>query len=940
MAPGGAGGKGASASASAEETAYTGKADSYVPTFSGRQSEYREFRKRSEIYFAAKRQSETVFNIVTLLAGRAWDVVEDLTVEELSAPDAFDKVFGRLDATFKFEPITELPADFESFFIGLQRRGGQTVQEYQTEFMRVERRLTNTHKIQLPEKVRAWWFLRRSGLSKEQRQLVLTQLGENNLNLDRTMKAMNFIIGQDTKMDHAQSRWSRASGYKDPSYAVHDEDEEWPEDEEAFYGEEDSEGPADWGEECYDGSGHGDEGESQGPVYNVDEFDSVYATYMEAKSQLNQMRTSRGFYPVVAMIQSPHTERFGGGKKVAQKGKQKGKGKFSGKSRSGSFQKGSAKSRGQAAMSSSSNAGGKKMCLRCGSYGHLAKNCPQPSGTKRKIEQAQEDASINMVQPLSGEMRVDENDGDSEGEDLAVQDGGAASALGSLRQIRKYLRFLVEHGVDINEEVEVFKCKKGFKYGNSHRELTDRCCLVPTFLGGEKQKVLLYVINGGAPILFGRPLLEQFGIVVDYHEQKMKYADGQWHSISKGEKGEYLIHLGESIGIAKDQPVSKVFMPEDFKDHIDVTNNLPLTTLTQDAELQIFSLDDENGDLIQNNSSSADTRSDLHVAQGNAEEATLDYMHFSEVSGTKDKKVNGRHHVTFNEMKEPANEVVTEVEAKEVSQNSKVSQNSEVSQNLKCLVPGTVRKLPPQSLRGMIYEAQLHVKQYSRMRSEAKCPTSRPRVVWEVYAGRGRLSDEVEKLGGISEKFGENEGWDFSKVGDRKKFIKRLMKEQPDELMISPECRLWSPLQELTASRSEGARQVLIDKRKHHHNVHLCFCAVIYEIQRRNGRHATIEHPWNSRAWKTVSFSKLSGMQTYIDQCELGLAMEDDRGEVNPVRKPTCLLTTKKLLFDYMSKFVCSKSHQHTPLEGYIRGKGRRSSLAENYPQEMAAALA
>ncbi len=226
------------------------------------------------------------------------------------------------------------------------------------------------------------------------------------------------------------------------------------------------------------------------------------------------------------------------------------------------------------------------------------------------------------------------------------------------------------------------------------------------------------------------------------------------------------------------------------------------------------------------------------------------------------------------------------------------------------------------------------------MCSEAKCPSSRPRVVWEVYAGKGRVSDEVEKIGGISEKFGMNEGWDFSSAADRKKFIKRLVKEQPDELMISPECRLWSPLQELTASRSEGARQFLIDQRKHHHNVHLCFCAVIYEIQRRNGRNATIEHPWNSRAWKTVSFSKLSGMRTYIDQCELGLELENDDGVMNPVKKPTCLLTTKKLLFDYMSKFVCSKCQQHTPLEGYIRGQGRRSSLAENYPQKMAEALA
>ena len=37
--------------------------------------------------------------------------------------------------------MTELPDDFEAFFVKLQRKAGQTLQEYQTEFGRVERRL-------------------------------------------------------------------------------------------------------------------------------------------------------------------------------------------------------------------------------------------------------------------------------------------------------------------------------------------------------------------------------------------------------------------------------------------------------------------------------------------------------------------------------------------------------------------------------------------------------------------------------------------------------------------------------------------------------------------------------------------------------------------------------------------------------------------------------
>ena len=299
-----------------------------------------------------------------------------------------------------------------------------------------------------------------------------------------------------------------------------------------------------------------------------------------------------------------------------------------------------------------------------------------------------------------------------------------------------------------------------------------------------------------------------------------------------------------------------------------------------------------------------------------------------------EKDDNGRLHVTFEESREPKEKMMTEEEKGGVSQNSKVSQNS------RPFVPGTIKNLPPRGLRGMIYEAQLHVKQYKQIRAEAQCPGVRPRVVWEVYSGRGRVSEEVEKQGGVSEKFGLDQGWDFSRPADRRKFIKRLLVEQPDELTISPECRLWSPLQELTASKSDGARQFLVDRRKVHHDEHLCFCGVIYEIQRRNGRHATLEHPWNSRAWKTVSLSRLNGFETYIDQCELGLKMLDDYGVENPVRKPTCLLTTKKILYDHMSKYVCSKTHQHTPLEGYIRGQGRRSSLAENYPQKMASEIA
>ena len=216
--------------------------------------------------------------------------------------------------------MTELPSDFESYFVKMQRRNSQTLQEYQAEYLHTERRLTMVHKIELPEKIRAWWFLRRSGLTRDQRQLILTQLGDSNLTLDKAIKAMNFIIGQDSKVDGASSRWNKGStSYKTNAYLAED-DEAWCDDE-VYLEWDDYEAE---GNEVLDGDEtyYYDAENDTSPIdnaFNVDEYDDVFASYIDAKNHLNRMRTSRGFYPVVAMVQQPPLRDGGkGGKSKAR----------------------------------------------------------------------------------------------------------------------------------------------------------------------------------------------------------------------------------------------------------------------------------------------------------------------------------------------------------------------------------------------------------------------------------------------------------------------------------------------------------------------------------------------------------------------------------------------------------------------------------------------
>lgn len=119
---------------------YAGKAHEYVPEFSNRACGYKEFKKRAQLYepktVLAGWQSETAFNVMAALTSRAWDAVEFLQMSDLEASTGTSTLLKRLDAVFKYDAITELPNDFENFFMHTRRSKNQTIQEYTADFER------------------------------------------------------------------------------------------------------------------------------------------------------------------------------------------------------------------------------------------------------------------------------------------------------------------------------------------------------------------------------------------------------------------------------------------------------------------------------------------------------------------------------------------------------------------------------------------------------------------------------------------------------------------------------------------------------------------------------------------------------------------------------------------------------------------------------------
>ena len=349
------------------------------------------------------KKKEATINLLTSLSGLAWRQVEHNADKLVDEDEGFSRVLQMLDACFKYNEKVEMPRAFEKFFYSLHRHPSQTLLSYTTEH-REHLREIEKFGVKIPTSVAGWLLLRRAGLTVEQRQLVQTHVGATMDEL-KIEEAMFLLFGQDYRRTTNEPsrgfrgkgastgapRWSSRKGHA--AYSASDDvlaEDEYEYEHDEIYATEEYEAqdyditddfstpwdPDDvyWRDESWDESAYYEQ-QSDGP--HDEEYEEVFATYLDARRRFADLKAARGFWPVMAVppatsdSTSSPTTSYAPSKGKPTKGKGKG-GKGKGKGKGGQrpfFQKGSASQRATSAA----------VCLRCGQPGHYSDACPNPS---------------------------------------------------------------------------------------------------------------------------------------------------------------------------------------------------------------------------------------------------------------------------------------------------------------------------------------------------------------------------------------------------------------------------------------------------------------------------------------------------------------------------------------------------------------------------------
>ena len=214
-------------------------------------------------------------------------------------------------------------------------------------------------------------------------------------------------------------------------------------------------------------------------------------------------------------------------------------------------------------------------------------------------------------------------------------------------------------------------------------------------------------------------------------------------------------------------------------------------------------------------------------------------------------------------------------------------------------------------------------------------------VLEVMCSGDSEITKQVINLGGRATRFGLREG-DLSTSSGRQKLFQILVRENPQDVWLSPVCAPWCKWNQFNMSKSLAlCEKVLSDRWDSLWQ--LCLAVVLFRYQRSLGRHFHMEQPEGTEMFKVPCMQEVLSSLSWckFDLCRLGNLKEPQSGL--PIRKRLLVCTSSRALHRFLHGKFCHQDHQHQSIAGSTVWDHQRmplSKFTEHYPQKFARQIA
>ena len=448
----------------------------------------------------------------TLLQGKALEIVEHLKESEYQKEGGEKVIFALLDQRWpERERSDEMGENLTEIF-HLHAKDGEQVRTWCARSRECFDRCQRKTGVSFPEEAKGWLLLHRSGMSEEQRAVVLART-VGDLKFDTLSTAMRscfpeYVVPKKRAASHA-------AHYVEQEY---DDDEWWygagqepagPEDEasfqdvELFLAEHDrTEAEGDW--ETY-------------PEAEVAEV--LATTWKDKRQELAKLQKARKFNQAGDLKRSFRIE--------VEELKRKTK------------------------------------CNRCGQIGHWARECRAKLPAGSSSAAGSQPTSAGLVQhfvcyalhavapPRTMLDRLRENHRAGSAQEVllvsspgfAVLDSGCGKSVIGLETLQEFRTIWERHGIAQPSEVPEVNV---FKFGNGAQETSRRLIEMPVSLAGRRGLIRAAIIQGRAPLLLSRPALKTLGAQLDFGRDRLKFVGFDKEiEVSVNEAGQYVVPVAE-----------------------------------------------------------------------------------------------------------------------------------------------------------------------------------------------------------------------------------------------------------------------------------------------------------------------------------------------------------------------------------------------------------